>query len=88
MSCSSTTCTLASYDLPASKPLFGLEWLRPSLLAWLTGLSGVCDQRYQRRQLLELDDRLLADIGVSRDRAIEEACKSGWIRLTMWRIYR
>lgn len=32
----------------------------------------------QRQQLLELDDRLLADIGISRGRAISEARKPFW----------
>jgi uncharacterized protein YjiS (DUF1127 family) len=88
MSCGSTICTSTIYDLPASPPFAGFERFWPNLLAWLTRTSSTCDQHYQRRQLLELDDRLLADIGVARDRAVEEACKSGWIRLTMWRIYR
>jgi uncharacterized protein YjiS (DUF1127 family) len=32
----------------------------------------------QRRLLLELDDRMLADIGISRLQAIEEARKPFW----------
>jgi uncharacterized protein YjiS (DUF1127 family) len=85
MSCGSTTCTSTSYDLPASKPFAGFEWLwqRPS--AWLAKINDGCERSHQRRQLLELDNRLLADIGLSRDDAVEEACKSSWIRLTMWR---
>jgi len=31
---------------------------------------------------------LLADIGLSREQAVEEAGKSSWIRVTMWRVYR
>jgi len=37
--------------------------------------------RHQRKQLLELDDRLLADIGVPRQQAIEEALKSSWMHV-------
>jgi uncharacterized protein YjiS (DUF1127 family) len=88
MSCGNTICISTSYDLAISKPFAGFERFWPSLLAWLTRTSGACDQHYQRRQLLGLDDRLLADIGLSRDRAVKEACKSGWIRVTMWRIYQ
>ena len=32
----------------------------------------------QRRQLVELDDRTLRDIGVSRDEALREAAKPFW----------
>jgi uncharacterized protein YjiS (DUF1127 family) len=55
---------------------------------WLAKISRGRERRHQRRQLLELDDRLLADIGLSREQAAEEAGKSFWIRVTMWRVYR
>ena len=32
----------------------------------------------QRRILLELDDRLLADIGITREQAVQEAQKRFW----------
>jgi uncharacterized protein YjiS (DUF1127 family) len=87
MSCGSTTCT-TRYDIPASKPFAGFEWLwqRPSV--WLAKINDDYERSHQRRQLLELDDRLLADVGLSREQAAEETCKSSWIRVTMWRIYR
>jgi hypothetical protein len=28
------------------------------------------------------------DVGLSREHAVEEACKSPWIGVTMWRIQR
>jgi uncharacterized protein YjiS (DUF1127 family) len=34
--------------------------------------------RRQRQKLLQLDDHLLADIGVSRERALREASKWFW----------
>ena len=34
--------------------------------------------RTRRQQLLELDDHLLADIGVSREQALREAGKRFW----------
>ena len=40
------------------------------------------EKRHQRRQLLDLDDRMLDDIGVTRPQAVEEALKS--LRLTPW----
>jgi uncharacterized protein YjiS (DUF1127 family) len=35
-------------------------------------------RRQQRQKLLELDDHLLADIGVSREQALREAGKRFW----------
>jgi uncharacterized protein YjiS (DUF1127 family) len=46
------------------------------------------ERRHERRELVELDDRLLADIGIAREQAIEEALKSSWTHLLMWQIYR
>jgi uncharacterized protein YjiS (DUF1127 family) len=36
------------------------------------------ERRRQRRALLQLDDHLLADIGVSREQALREAGKWFW----------
>ncbi len=33
-------------------------------------------------------DRLLADIGISREQAVEEVLKSSWAHLLMWHVYR
>lgn len=49
----------------------GLVILVETLLAWQ-------DRANQRRQLAELDDRALADIGVSRGAARAEADKPFW----------
>jgi uncharacterized protein YjiS (DUF1127 family) len=86
MSCGSTACT--QYDTPASTPFAGLTWLWQGPSVWLAKISRGRKRSHQRRQLLELDDRLLADIGPSREQAVEEAGKSFWIRVTMWRVYR
>ena len=85
MSCSGTTCT-TRYEIAAAKPFAGFEqlWQKPS--EWLAGFSDGCERSHQRRQLLELSDRLLADIGLSREQAVEEACKSFWIGATVWRL--
>jgi uncharacterized protein YjiS (DUF1127 family) len=36
------------------------------------------ERRGQRKALLELDDRMLADIGITRSEAIEEGTKPFW----------
>jgi hypothetical protein len=86
MSCSSTTCTSITYDTPASKAFAGFEWFwqRPS--AWPTKINDGCGRSHQRRQLPGLDNRRLADVGLSREDTLEEACKSFWFGITMWRL--
>ena len=88
MSCGSANCTSAN-DIETTLPSFpdrGRSWQVP--LSWLEGIVLRCERRHQHRQLLELDDRLLADIGISRQHAVEEALKSFWIRALMWHTYR
>lgn len=75
MPCGSTTCNSTNVldaALP-SLPDLGWSWKNP--FAWLVGIVLWWDRRYQYRQLLELDDRLLADIGISRT-AVEEVRRS------------
>jgi uncharacterized protein YjiS (DUF1127 family) len=43
-------------------------------------LSACAERRYQRQALLELNDALLEDIGVSRAEALAEASKPCWRR--------
>ena len=83
MSCGTTTCTSTPYDLPVSKPFSGFEWLRQTSIALLASISSSCERWHQRRQLLDLDDHLLADIGITRDQALEEARKSFWVSVNM-----
>jgi uncharacterized protein YjiS (DUF1127 family) len=88
MSCGSTSCSSAN-DIQAalsSFPVRGWRWKIP--LAWLAGIAARRERRRQHRQLLELDDRLLADIGISRQDAVEEALKSSWTRVMMWQAHR
>lgn len=49
---------------------FSLE-LKPIVSA----LSLYLEKRKQRRQLLQLDDHLLKDIGITKQQAIDEAAK-------------
>jgi uncharacterized protein YjiS (DUF1127 family) len=66
MSCGSTTCNSAT-TLDATSPSFpDLGWSRKIPLAWLAGIALWLERRHEYRQLLELDDRLLADMGLSR----------------------
>jgi uncharacterized protein YjiS (DUF1127 family) len=73
MSCGSTTCDpITAFDAASpSFPDLGWSWKIPA--AWLVGIVLWWDRRYQYRQLLGLDDRLLDDVGVSRT-AVEEMC--------------
>ena len=51
-------------------PSAGWRWFRHAL-----------EQRRQRRALRDLDDRQLADIGVTREQALHEANKLFWTRV-------
>ena len=51
---------------------------RPSPLAWLATLKRMHERWRRRQALLELDDRLLRDIGITRAEANREARKSFW----------
>ena len=88
MSCDSASCAPAK-DIETALSSFpdrGRFWQIP--LSWLAGYASRCERRRQHRQLLELDDRLLADIGISRQHAVEQALESSWIRVLMWQIYQ
>jgi len=83
MPCGSTTSNPTN-TLDATSPSFpdlGWSWKIP--LAWLAEIILRWDRRRQYRQLLELDDHLLADIGLSRTTA-EEARRSS-VYMIAWR---
>jgi len=81
MSCGSTThpssvslTSLPTIAIPA--PFMGwgrVCWRLAMRLLWLH------DRQRQRRALLELDDRLLADIGITREQAQAEGRKPFWL---------
>ena len=84
MSCASTTCSqsqIQSFAVPAftlARPSFlDIPWRDRLRAAWMSVLR-LEDRRRQRLALAELDDRLLADIGVSRPRAHRESGKPCW----------
>lgn len=79
MSCGGTTCTSTTKsDFFVSKPLFGFHWRVPDPLAVLRKLAFMHERWRQRQHLRELDDRLLADVGLSRREALKEARKPFW----------
>jgi uncharacterized protein YjiS (DUF1127 family) len=83
MSCGSTT-PISTNTLHAASPSFpDLRWSWKIPLAWLAGIALSLERRHQCRQLLELDDHLLADIGLSRT-AVEEVRRSP-LYLMAWR---
>jgi uncharacterized protein YjiS (DUF1127 family) len=62
-----------------------INWLRPSdalidcVRRAALKIGGWRERRRQRQALLELDDRLLKDIGLSRAAAMAEAKKPFWM---------
>jgi uncharacterized protein YjiS (DUF1127 family) len=81
MPCGSTTGNSGT-PLDATSPP-NLEWSWKISLAWLTAIALSLDRRYEHRQLLELDDHLLADIGLPRT-DVEEVRRSH-LYLMAWR---
>ena len=83
MPCGSATCN-STNTLDAASPSFrAFRWSWKIPFAWLAGIALGWERRCQYRQLLELDDRLLADIGVSST-AVQEVRRSP-LYLTAWR---
>jgi uncharacterized protein YjiS (DUF1127 family) len=84
MSCGSTICNSAhAPDATAARPFPAAGWSGKIPLAWLAGIALGWERRHQYKQLLELDDRLLADIGLSRT-GTAEVRRSG-LYLIAWR---
>ncbi|CAN7417107.1 DUF1127 domain-containing protein [Bradyrhizobium sp. LjRoot220] len=87
MPCGSTTCnstntldTVSSFP-GSSFPGLGWSWRIP--LAWLDRTAQRWERRRQYGQLLELDDRMLADIGLSR--TIAKEVRRSSLYITAWR---
>ena len=96
MTCGSTTYVPTHHIETATPSRQGPGWSWQIPLSWLAKIASKIaskialglERRHQRRELVELDDRLLADIGISREQAVEEALKSSWAHLLMWHVYR
>jgi uncharacterized protein YjiS (DUF1127 family) len=78
MSCGSTTCNSTNTLDAASR---SVTWKIPR--AWLDGIALRWERRRQYGQLRELDDHLLADIGLSRI-VVDEARRS-YLYMIAWR---
>jgi uncharacterized protein YjiS (DUF1127 family) len=80
MSCASATCSpipsfpAAVYARPG---FFAFPW-REFLRTAIEAVARASARRGQRCALLELDDHLLADVGVTREQARHEARKRFW----------
>jgi len=81
MSCGSTQCSqtlpppsFQTLEIPA--PFAGSARV---LARFGVGLLRLYDRQQQRHLLLELDDHLLADIGITREQAQAEARKPFWL---------
>jgi uncharacterized protein YjiS (DUF1127 family) len=76
MSCGAKSC-LSSANLNASVDLGTAQ-----VSTWLGRIAAAATRALQRRRqrnaLLELDDRRLNDVGLTRDRALEECRKPLW----------
>src|SRR5437762_1134149 len=83
MSCGSTICNSINSLETASASFPDLRWSRHSPLAWLTRVALAWERRHEHGELRQLDDRLLADIGLSRS-DVEEVCRSP-LYLRAWR---
>jgi uncharacterized protein YjiS (DUF1127 family) len=88
MSCGSANCASAN-DIQTALSSFPDRRRRRQIpLSWLAGIALWRERRRQHRQLLELNDRLLADIGLSRQDAVEEALRSSLTNVLMWQAFR
>ena len=78
MSCDSKTCTPKQTDVSWLPGLTSFVAV-PNIAAALRDIAFLHERQRQRRQLRDLDDRLLADIGLTRYQAEVEARKPFWI---------
>jgi uncharacterized protein YjiS (DUF1127 family) len=76
MSCG-TDCTTHPFLAPPKRSAASRR-LRDAVRGWFAVLARMHARACQRRRLRELDDRLLADIGVGREAALREARKPFW----------
>jgi uncharacterized protein YjiS (DUF1127 family) len=93
MPCGSTAYIATNHIETASLSCLDPGWSWQIPLSWLTRIASKIamglERRHQRRELLGLDDRLLADIGISREQAVEEVLKSSWTHIFgMWHLSR
>ena len=78
MACGIGAC---SYPLDLSPfsgptPAYWTDRSRPS--RWFSAIFAMHERWRQRQALMELDDRMLADIGITRDELMAEVTKPFW----------
>ena len=77
MSCAEKTYGSGTFVRPS--PSIARDWPWPNWFHDLApSLNRMWQKRHERQRLLELDDRLLADIGLTREQAEQEARKRPW----------
>ena len=69
MPCDSVICNSSDTLDTASFPTLQWSWRNP--LSWLVGIANWLERRREYKQLLELDERLLVDMGLSKSTAVE-----------------
>jgi uncharacterized protein YjiS (DUF1127 family) len=74
MSCGNATRSRSAFATTVQPAAVGV----PSPFGWLQVLGQMHDRWRQRQALLDLDDRLLEDIGITRDEAERAARKPFW----------
>jgi uncharacterized protein YjiS (DUF1127 family) len=76
--CANETSLATTID-PVSTSLAKSRRPRSFSLAYWVALAIWCHgRRRQRKALLGLDDRMLADVGIAKAQAVEEASKPFW----------
>jgi uncharacterized protein YjiS (DUF1127 family) len=77
MSCAEKTCGSGIIVRPL--PSIEMDWAWPNWVhALAPNLSRMWQRQRERQRLLELDDHMLADIGLTRAQAEQEAGKRPW----------
>ncbi|UZE46946.1 hypothetical protein ONR75_18210 [Rhodopseudomonas sp. P2A-2r] len=86
MSCVNATCaSLKQEQPPVSIPNLSLHWRL--FVRHLADISWYFARRFRRREILELDDRLLADIDQSLQEVADDALEAYRTRSTMWLVH-
>jgi uncharacterized protein YjiS (DUF1127 family) len=78
MSCGTALYSNQSWTPRPRRPLSAAAAVLPSLRDSIVAVVRLHERWCQRRALLDLDDRLLRDIGITRRQAEEEARKPLW----------
>jgi uncharacterized protein YjiS (DUF1127 family) len=78
MPCANKNCLATTID-PVPTSLANSRRPRAFSLSYWVALAIWCrERRRQRKALLDLDDRMLADVGITKAQAVEEASKPFW----------